>query len=104
MDLGISGKRALVLASSRGLGLGIATALAREGADVLLCGRSADKLAANCATINAEGKGKAQYVAADIADAAFRPLSLQRPSDCWVAWISSSTIQAGPFLAQRNRC
>lgn len=31
MDFGISGKRALVLASSRGLGLGIATALAKEG-------------------------------------------------------------------------
>ncbi len=71
MDLGISGKRALVLASSRGLGLGIAVALAREGTDVLLCGRSADKLAANCAAINAEGRGKAQYMAADIADAGF---------------------------------
>ena len=71
MDLGISGKRALVLASSRGLGLGIAVALAREGANVLLCGRSAEKLAANCAAINAEGKGKAQYVAADIADSGF---------------------------------
>jgi 3-oxoacyl-[acyl-carrier protein] reductase len=71
MDLGISGKRALVLASSRGLGHGIAVALAREGADVLLCGRSADKLAENCAAINLEGKGRAQYVATDIADPGF---------------------------------
>ena len=45
MDLDLNGKRALVLASSRGLGLGIAEALAAEGANVLLCGRSADKLA-----------------------------------------------------------
>lgn len=66
MELGIKGKRALVLASSRGLGHGIAVALAREGADVLLCGRSGDRLAANCAAINAEGKGKAQYVEADV--------------------------------------
>ncbi|MGO7424419.1 3-oxoacyl-ACP reductase, partial [Rhizobium ruizarguesonis] len=44
MDLGIKGKRALVLASSRGLGLGIAVALAREGANVLLCGRSGEQL------------------------------------------------------------
>jgi 3-oxoacyl-[acyl-carrier protein] reductase len=71
MDLGIKGKRALVLASSRGLGLGIATALAREGAHVLLCGRNSDKLAENCATINAEGKGKADWVEADLSAADF---------------------------------
>ncbi len=70
MDLGISAKRALVLASSRGLGLGIARALAAEGAHVLLCGRSADRLAANVAAIEAEG-GKADYVAADLTDTGF---------------------------------
>jgi len=39
MDLGIKGKNALVLASSQGLGLGMATALCEEGANVLICGR-----------------------------------------------------------------
>ncbi|MGE6743484.1 SDR family oxidoreductase [Allorhizobium pseudoryzae] len=68
MDFGISGKRALVLASSRGLGLGIARALAAEGAHVLLCGRSGDRLAENCKAINAEGKGKADWVWADLAE------------------------------------
>ncbi len=71
MDLGISGKRALVLASSRGLGKGIAVALAREGAHVLLCGRSTETLEANCAAINAEGPGRADWVQADLADAGF---------------------------------
>lgn len=71
MDLGISGKRALVLASSRGLGLGIANALAAEGCHVLLCGRSTDKLKANCDAINAAGKGKADFVEADLSDANF---------------------------------
>ncbi|MCR6498876.1 SDR family oxidoreductase [Shinella sp. CPCC 101442] len=71
MDLGIAGKRALVLASSRGLGKGIAVALAREGAHVLLCGRSADTLAANCAAINAEGPGRADWVQADLGDETF---------------------------------
>ncbi|CCF18665.1 NAD/NADP dependent oxidoreductase [Pseudorhizobium banfieldiae] len=71
MDLGLAGKRALVLASSRGLGLGIARALADEGAHVLLCGRSADKLKANAEAINAAGKGKADWVEADLADAHF---------------------------------
>ena len=71
MDFGLAGKRALVLASSRGLGLGIAKALADEGAHVLLCGRSADKLKANADAINAAGKGKADLVEADLADAHF---------------------------------
>lgn len=68
MDLGISGKRALVLASSRGLGLGIATALAQEGVNVLLCGRNGEKLAENCARINSEGKGRADWVWSDLAE------------------------------------
>ncbi len=68
MDLGISGKRALVLASSRGLGKGIAVALAREGAHVLLCGRSTEALEANCAAINAQGPGRADWVQADLGD------------------------------------
>ena len=73
MDLGISGKRALVLASSRGLGLGIATALAKEGVHVLLCGRSGEKLADNCKAINALGKGKADWVWADLTEDNFVP-------------------------------
>src|SRR3546814_8227888 len=40
MDLGLTGRRALVLASTRGLGRAIATALAAEGAAVSICGRS----------------------------------------------------------------
>ncbi|MDI7861231.1 SDR family oxidoreductase [Rhizobiaceae bacterium n13] len=71
MDLGIKGKRALVLASSRGLGHGIAVALAREGADVLMCGRNGEKLAANCDAINKEGKGRAEWVWGDLGDADF---------------------------------
>jgi 3-oxoacyl-[acyl-carrier protein] reductase len=73
MDLGISGKRALVLASSRGLGLGIARALASEGANVLLVGRSGDRLMENCNAINAQGKGKADWVWGDLAEDNFVP-------------------------------
>lgn len=71
MDLGIAGKRALVLASSRGLGLGIAKALAAEGAHVLLCGRSDAQLQANCDAINSAGKGKADWIRADLSDENF---------------------------------
>ncbi|MDK4739001.1 SDR family oxidoreductase [Rhizobium sp. CNPSo 3464] len=71
MDLGIKGKRALVLASSKGLGHGIAMALAREGANVLLCGRSGERLESNCKAINAEGKGRADWIWADLNDEMF---------------------------------
>lgn len=66
MDLGLKGKRALVLSSSRGLGHGCAVALAREGADVLMSARSAERLAAAAAAINAEGRGRAHPFAADL--------------------------------------
>ena len=46
MDLGLTGKRALVCASSKGLGKACAMALAREGVDVTLTGRSAASLQA----------------------------------------------------------
>ena len=52
MDLGLKGKRALVMAASKGLGRAVAEALAREGADVVVsssnkqrCGQAADEIA-----------------------------------------------------------
>ena len=46
MDLGISGKKAIVCASSKGLGKGCAMALAEAGVDVTINGRDAAILAA----------------------------------------------------------
>ncbi len=68
MDYGLTGKRSLVLASSRGIGKAIGEALASEGSNVLLCGRSEDKLAAGVEAINAKGQGSAQYTTIDLSD------------------------------------
>ncbi len=44
MELGLTGKRALVLGASRGLGAAIAKSLAAEGAQVIAAARNADKI------------------------------------------------------------
>lgn len=46
MDLGVAGKRALVLGASRGLGQAIAQGLAAEGVQVIAAARRADAIAA----------------------------------------------------------
>ena len=54
MDLGISGRTALVTGASAGLGLACAQALAVEGVRVAVASRSADKLAAAVATLDGD--------------------------------------------------
>ena len=44
MDLGLSGKVAIVAASSKGIGLATAKMLAEEGCKVSICGRSQDSI------------------------------------------------------------
>lgn len=68
MDLGISGKVAVVAASSKGLGRASAEALAAEGCKVVMCARSADVLADAARTIEEAG-GAALAVPLDITEA-----------------------------------
>ena len=68
MDLGLKGKRAVVLASSSGLGLGIAGMLCAEGANVLLSGRSQDKLENAADRLTNIGPGSASYLVVDLSD------------------------------------
>ncbi|MFT9163908.1 MAG: SDR family oxidoreductase [Komagataeibacter saccharivorans] len=68
MDLGISGRLALVMGSSQGLGLASAQALTREGARVILTGRDPARLEAACASIRDEG-GEADARVVDFSDA-----------------------------------
>ena len=57
MDLGIKGRRALVCASSKGLGLGCAAALAAEGVHVTMTARGAEVLAAAAAAVRKANPG-----------------------------------------------
>lgn len=68
MDLGIAGKWALVCGASKGLGLGCAQALVREGVNVLVVARGAEALQAAALALGAEAASGAQVVpiAADI--------------------------------------
>jgi 3-oxoacyl-[acyl-carrier protein] reductase len=66
MDLGLSGKVALVAASSKGLGRAIAEALAAEGASLVLCARGAEALAAARDAIAREGTAPVHAVPGDV--------------------------------------
>ncbi len=67
MDLGIKGKRALVCASSKGLGLGCAEALAEAGVDLVMNARGADALEAAAERIRQAHGVDVVTVVADIA-------------------------------------
>ena len=66
MDLGIKGKRALVCASSKGLGRGCAEALAEAGVNLVLNARGAEALEATAEAIRAAHGVEVTAVAADI--------------------------------------
>src|SRR5262249_6420257 len=68
MDLGIAGRKAIVCASSRGLGYACAKALAQAGCEVVINGRSEEKVAA-AAELKKIANGKVIPVVADVASA-----------------------------------
>src|SRR6202030_4214839 len=65
MDLGLKGKIALVTGSSRGIGRGVALALAAEGCDVMLTGRDEKALDEVAAAIRKQGR-RAAVAAIDL--------------------------------------
>src|SRR5512134_341068 len=77
MDLGIRGKTALVCAASKGLGKGVATALAREGVNLVITARGAEALEATAAEIRNQWKVKVTPVAGDITTAQGREAALK---------------------------
>ena len=76
MDLGITGKWALVCAASKGLGKGCAQALVREGVNVVITARGAEALEATATELRAFKGGEVRAVAGDITTPAGRSAAL----------------------------
>jgi 3-oxoacyl-[acyl-carrier protein] reductase len=77
MDLGIAGRWALVCAASKGLGRGCATALAREGVNVVITARGAETLEATGEALRAlNPRIEVRCVAGDITTSAGRAAAL----------------------------
>ena len=72
MDLGIRGRKALICASSQGLGYACALALAQEGCEVWLNGRDTDKLASAAAQLRTATGATVHGVPADLVTEAGR--------------------------------
>jgi 3-oxoacyl-[acyl-carrier protein] reductase len=67
MDLGIAGRKAIVCASSRGLGRACAEALAEAGCEVVINGRDRDRLMVTAEELRKATGAKIIPVAADVA-------------------------------------
>jgi 3-oxoacyl-[acyl-carrier protein] reductase len=67
MDLGLKGRRALVMGGTKGLGRSIADALAEEGAALVISGRDQPRLEAASAALRDAGALSATGVVADVA-------------------------------------
>ncbi len=108
MDLGIRGKSALVCASSRGLGLGCAEALAEAGVNLTMNARGSDQLEASAAAVREKFGIAVTAVAADIASEDGRKKVLDRcgpvdilvsnaggpPPGMWTDWNRGDFLKA----------
>ena len=70
MDFGLKGKRALVLAASRGLGYASALGLAREGCKLVICSRDQARIEAAADAIRKETGAEVKALVADVSSAA----------------------------------
>ena len=69
MELGLKGKRAIVMAASRGLGYASALGLAREGCKLIVCSRDQARIEAAAAAITKETNAEVKALVADVGSA-----------------------------------
>lgn len=107
MDLGLDGNTALVTASTSGLGLASAKALAREGANVTICGRTEERLEAANEAVEACGDGRVLARQADITDPANISDLIETTTEAFGdidhVVTSAGGVPSGPFLEMEDR-
>jgi 3-oxoacyl-[acyl-carrier protein] reductase len=69
MELGLKGKRAIVMAASRGLGYASALGLAREGCKLIVCSRDQARIEAAAAAITKQTNAEVKALVADVSSA-----------------------------------
>ena len=83
MDLGLSGKKAIITGSTRGIGRAIANLLADEGVDLAICSRNQEEVDSTISELSAKGV-KVVGSAVDVAD-----------KDAYQGWIADMAKQLG---------
>ena len=101
MDLQLKDKGVLVLASSRGIGRGVAEEFSREGARVMLFSRSEEKLAAAAEEIEKETGNSVRYTVGDVTDPGTIAAAVENTvSQCggiWALFNNTGGPPAGDF-------
>jgi len=107
MDLGLAGNTALCTAASSGLGRASALALAREGANVAVCGTTPEHVEDARAELDAAGEGGVLAVEADITDPdhveAFVAETVEEFGGLDHVVTSAGGPPSGPFTAMEDR-
>ncbi len=99
MDLGLSGRRALVCASTRGLGLACAEALLDEGALVTVNGRSAATVAEVVARLAVRHGARVNGVTADVSTEAGRTTLLAAVPDADILINNNAGPNPGDYMS-----
>src|SRR5690242_10689108 len=98
MDLGLEGRRSLVTGSTAGIGYAIALALAREGAAVVVNGRTEARVAAALESLRREvPRATLEGVAADLGTASGCDALLARAGDVDVLVNNVGIFEARAF-------
>lgn len=93
----LDGRRALVTGAGRGLGAGMATALADAGAEVTLAARTGEEIEALAATLRAKG-GKAEALTLDVTDLAAMRAALGARAPHHILVNNAGTNRPAPFV------
>ncbi|HTS12834.1 MAG TPA: SDR family NAD(P)-dependent oxidoreductase [Candidatus Limnocylindrales bacterium] len=98
MDLQLESKKALVTGSTAGIGFAIAKALAREGASVIVNGRTGARVEKALASLRESGvRGNLSGLAADLGTAAGAKEAVQKFPDVDILVNNLGIFEAKPF-------